>query len=160
MSKKNIAKIGLLSSVVALTASIATTQAFAEGGTTATGASGGSMVGSLLFMVLLFAVMYFILIRPQKKKDKEQKAMQSTVQIGDEIVTIGGIVGLVIRVAEDTIVIETGGDKNKMRIKTWAIQENLTVRENNEKARAASEESKQKKKKKIEDSKDEGALKD
>ena len=83
-------------------------------------------------MVLLFAVMYFILIRPQKKKEKEQQAMQRAVRVGDEIVTIGGIVGLVTRVEDDTIQIETGGDRHKMRIKTWAIQENITVKTTNE----------------------------
>ena len=54
--------------------------------------------------------------------------MRSNVQIGDEVVTIG-IVGLVVRKTEDTLLIETGGEKNKFRIKTWAIQENITATE-------------------------------
>ena len=116
--------------------------------------------------MLLFAVMYFILIRPQKKKEKEQQAMQRAVRIGDEIVTIGGIVGLVTRVEDDTIQIETGGDRHKMRLKTWAIQENVTVKEDNERAKAAAaEEAKakkeEKKKKKDADAAEEqGVLKD
>ena len=113
-------------------------------------------------MVLLFAVMYFILIRPQKKKEKEQQAMQRAVRVGDEIVTIGGIVGLVTRVEDDTIQIETGGDRHKMRIKTWAIQENITVKEDNERAKAAAAEEakakKESKKKKKDD--EESVLKD
>ena len=56
--------------------------------------------------------------------------MQGALQIGDEIVTIGGIVGLVVQVNEDTIVIETTGNRNKIRLKKWAIQENLTLSEN------------------------------
>ena len=55
--------------------------------------------------------------------------MQDNVQIGDEIVTIGGIVGLVVRKGDDNVVIETGGEKNKMRIKLWAISENTSVLE-------------------------------
>ncbi len=89
--------------------------------------------GSLLFTFISFAVViiffYFILIRPQKKKDKEAKAMRESIQIGDEIMTIGGIVGIVVRKNEDTVVIETGGDKSKLRIKSWAVQENLTMTE-------------------------------
>jgi preprotein translocase subunit YajC len=76
------------------------------------------------------------MIRPQKKKEKETKNMQSNIQIGDEIVTIGGIVGLVIRKGEDNVVIETGGEKNKMRIKLWAISENTSALERAKAAQA------------------------
>lgn len=160
---KNFARLGLAASTAALTGAVCSVTAFAEsgGGKSASG-SGFGTVGYLIFMVLLFAVMYFILIRPQKKKEKEQQAMQRAVRVGDEIVTIGGIVGLVTRVEDDTIQIETGGDRHKMRIKTWAIQENITVKEDNERAKAAAaEEAKAKKesKKKKKDDED-GVLKD
>lgn len=160
---KNFARLGLAASTAALTGAVCSVTAFAESGSgkSASG-SGFGTVGYLIFMVLLFAVMYFILIRPQKKKEKEQQAMQRAVRVGDEIVTIGGIVGLVIRVEDDTIQIETGGDRHKMRIKTWAIQENITVKEDNERAKAAAaEEAKAKKesKKKKKDDED-GVLKD
>lgn len=85
--------------------------------------------GSIVLMVLLFVVMWFFMIRPQKKKEKESKNMQDSVAVGDEIVTIGGIVGLVIKTGDDNVVIETGGDRHRIRIKKWAIQENLTVNE-------------------------------
>ena len=119
----------------------------------------------ILIMVLLFAVMYFILIRPQKKKDKEAKAMQSSLQVGDEIVTIGGIVGLVVQVNEDNIVIETTGNRNKIRLKNWAVQENLTMTENAKRKQeaqiaAAKEKRAGKKKKKDSDDSDQGMLKD
>lgn len=106
--------------------------AFAEssGSTTTTTSVGSSGVMSILMMVLLIVVMYFILIRPQRKKDKETKAMQSSLLVGDEIVTIGGIVGIVVQIGDDWIVIETTGNRNKIRVKTWAIQENITVSEN------------------------------
>ena len=95
---KNFARLGLAASTAALTGAVCSMTAFASG-TSSTSTSGGGFgtVGYLIFMVLLFAVMYFILIRPQKKKDKEAKAMQDSLQVGDEIVTIGGIVGLVYR---------------------------------------------------------------
>ena len=88
-------------------------------------------------LILIAVIFYFLLIRPQKKKDNEAKAMRENIQIGDEIMTIGGIVGLVVRKTEDTVVIETGGDKSKLRIKMWAIQENITLTEKANAAKAA-----------------------
>lgn len=109
----------------------------------------------VLPMVLILVFFYFILIRPQKKKEKEAKSMRENIQIGDEIMTIGGIVGIVVKTTEDTVVIETGGDKSKLRIKTWAIQENITLTEkaNAEKAARTAEimAARQKKKGKKED---------
>ena len=103
---------------------------------TATNGMGGSW-GYLIFMIALFSVMYFILIRPQRKKEKESKAMQSSLQVGDEIVTIGGIIGLVVQVNEDNVVIETTSQRNKIRLKTWAIQENVTMSENKKREQEA-----------------------
>mgnify|MGYP005793116343 CR=1 FL=1 len=81
----------------------------------------------ILPFVLLIVVCYFVLIRPQRKRDKETQRMRNNLQVGDEIVTVGGVVGLVVSIKEDTVVVETGGDRSKIRIKRWAIQENLTV---------------------------------
>ncbi|MFZ2537328.1 MAG: preprotein translocase subunit YajC [Oscillospiraceae bacterium] len=78
------------------------------------------------FLVLI-PVFYFILIRPQRKKDKEAQTMRNTVQVGDEVVTVGGIVGIVVSIKEDTIVLETGSDRSKVRVKRWAIQTNATI---------------------------------
>ena len=160
---KNFARLGLAASTAALTGAVCSVTAFAESGSgkSASG-SGFGTVGYLIFMVLLFAVMYFILIRPQKKKDKEAKAMQSSLQVGDEIVTIGGIVGLVV---QDNIVIETTGNRNKIRLKNWAVQENLTMTENAKRKQeaqiaAAKEKRAGKKKKKDSDDSDQGMLKD
>lgn len=86
-----------------------------------------SMLLSSLPLVLIFVLMYFILIRPQKKKDKETQKMRNSIQVGDEIITIGGIIGIVISLKEDNVVIETAGERNKIRIKRWAIQSNETV---------------------------------
>ncbi len=89
----------------------------------------GSMVSMMVMFVVVIVFFYFLMIRPQKKKDKEQLEMRNNVQIGDEIMTVGGIVGIVVKKTEDTVVIETGGDKSKLRIKLWAIHENVTVTE-------------------------------
>lgn len=158
---KKLEKLGLAMSAAALTGSLCTVTAFAsDGGSKGTGAMGYS---SLIFLILMFVVMYFILIRPQKKKDKEAKAMQGALQIGDEIVTIGGIVGLVVQVNEDTIVIETTGNRNKIRLKKWAIQENLTLSENTKreqeaKIAAAKAKKEGKKKKKDDDTTGDGGI--
>ena len=163
---KNFARLGLAASTAALTGAVCSVTAFAESGSgTSASGSGFGTVGYLIFMVLLFAVMYFILIRPQKKKDKEAKAMQSSLQVGDEIVTIGGIVGLVVQVNEDNIVIETTGNRNKIRLKNWAVQENLTMTENAKRKQeaqiaAAKEKRAGKKKKNDSDDSDQGMLTD
>ncbi len=86
-----------------------------------------AMLVSFLPLVLIFVVMYFILIRPQKKKDKETQKMRNNIQVGDEVITIGGIIGLVVSLKEDNVVIETAGERNKIRIKRWAIQSNETI---------------------------------
>ncbi|MBP1549212.1 MAG: preprotein translocase subunit YajC [Oscillospiraceae bacterium] len=89
------------------------------------------MTGSIIYMIfsfgLLFVVFYFFMIRPQKKKEKEAKQLRDNLQIGDEVTTIGGITGIVVRKTEDTVVIETGGDRSKIRVKLWAISENATI---------------------------------
>ena len=162
MIMKKLEKLGLAMSAAALTGSLCTVTAFAsDGGSKGTGAMGYS---SLIFLILMFVVMYFILIRPQKKKEKESKAMQSSLQVGDEIVTIGGIVGLVVQVNEDTVVIETTSNRNKLRIKNWAVQENITMTENTKREQeaklAAIKAKKDKKKKKDDKDSDSGMLKD
>ena len=96
----------------------------------AAGAAGaGSMLISLLPMVLIFVVFYFILIRPQKKRDKETAKMRSNLEIGDEVITIGGIIGRVVSLKDDTLVIETGSDRSKIRFLRSAIQQNNTAAE-------------------------------
>ena len=72
-------------------------------------------------LVILIAVMYFLLIRPQKKREKEVNAMRSGVQVGDEIITIGGICGKVVKTKEESLVIQVGADKVKFEIMRWAV---------------------------------------
>lgn len=77
----------------------------------------------ILIYVALFAVLYFILIRPNSKKKKQEQEMRNNISIGDDITTIGGIVGRIIAVKEDedAFIIETGSDRVKMKFKKWAI---------------------------------------
>ena len=76
---------------------------------------------SILILVLLFAVMYFLMIRPQKKREKETKAMRAGLGVGDEIVTIGGLCCKVVKTKEESIVVQVGPDKVKMEFMRWAI---------------------------------------
>ncbi len=98
-------------------------------------AAASSSLFSLVFMVILLVAFYFLLIRPQKKKEKKDAEMRKNLQIGDEIVTAGGIVGIICKVEEQTVVIETTGDRSKFRVQKWAISQNLTAAED---AKAAS----------------------
>ena len=94
----------------------------------------GSLIYSFVMFAILMALMYFIMIRPQRKKEKEAKEMRDSLQIGDEVTTIGGITGIIVRKTEDTVVIETGGDRSKIRVKIWAISENATIHDTTEEA--------------------------
>ncbi|HCC01058.1 MAG TPA: preprotein translocase subunit YajC [Ruminococcaceae bacterium] len=76
----------------------------------------------IAFVVIICVVMYFFMIRPQRKKEKEAKEMRSNLVVGDEITTIGGIVGRVVSLKDDSIVIETGANRDKIHIRKWAIQ--------------------------------------
>ena len=79
------------------------------------------MTSSLIVMVVFIAAMYFLLIRPQKKKDKQIQAMRANLQVGDEIITIGGIKGKIVKTKEDSIVIQVGADKVKFEMMRWAV---------------------------------------
>ena len=81
-----------------------------------------SMLATFIPLILMIVVFYFLLIRPQKKRDKEVQKMRENIEIADEIVTIGGIVGKIISVKEDEIVIETGADRTKLTMKKWCVQ--------------------------------------
>ncbi len=91
--------------------------------------SAGGMLASFLPLVLVLVVFYFMLIRPQNKKSKQEAAMRSNLQIGDEIVTFGGIIGIIVSIKDDTLVIETGNERSKIRILRKAVESCLTVHE-------------------------------
>ena len=101
-----------------------------------TGSTGGNY-SMIIMLAVMFGLMYFLMIRPQKKRQKEEQQMRDSIQVGDEITTIGGICGRVVTVKEDSYVIETGADRNKMKITKWAVQANNTANEKMEAERAA-----------------------
>ena len=102
-----------------------------------------SMLMTFLPLILIFVVFYFLLIRPQKKREKEVQEMRQAIEVGDEVVTIGGIVGRVVSIKEDTLVVETSAERSKLRLARWAIQQNNTAVERaNEARKAAAKEAK------------------
>ncbi len=78
-----------------------------------------SLLSMLLPFVILIAVFYFLLIRPENKKKKAAAKMRSELAVGDEITTIGGVVGTICQVKEDTIIIETSADRVRMEFTKW-----------------------------------------
>lgn len=90
----------------------------------------------ILILVVFFLIMYFIMIRPEKKKQKKIEAMRNALTVGDEIVTIGGIMGVVVNVTEDNITIETGEDKVRIKFKKWAVSSNVRAEAAEAKAKA------------------------
>ena len=92
----------------------------------ATGGTGG-LAFTIIYIVAIVAIMYFILIRPQRKKQKEEKKMRENLQVGDEVITIGGIYGRVISLKPESFVIESKSDHSKLTFARWALQQNLTV---------------------------------
>ena len=94
-----------------------------------TASGSGSMWSSIILMALIIVVFWFFIIGPQRKMDKETAKMRSELQVGDEIVTIGGIIGIIVSMKEDSLVIETGSDRSKVRLARWAISGKNTTAE-------------------------------
>ena len=78
----------------------------------------------IIMIGLLFVVFYFFLIRPENKKKKQLQQMRSALKVGDQITTIGGIVGKVVSIKDDMITFETGEDRVRMQVMRWAISAN------------------------------------
>ncbi len=82
----------------------------------------GSTVSTIIMVVALIAIFYFLMIRPENKKKKEAaKELRDSLAVGDEVTTIGGIVGTICHVKENTIVIETGADRVRLEMMKWSI---------------------------------------
>ena len=105
---------------------------------TGTAGTTGGMGSSILMIVVMLGIFYFMLIRPENKRKKEAEQTRNSVKNGDQIITIGGIVGTVVSVKEDKIVIETSADQVRIELMKWAISSNETA------AAAAREEAKKK----------------
>ncbi len=115
------------------------------------GAANGGLGGmsSILFLVIIFVVFYFFLIRPENKRKKQLNEMRSNISLGDEIVTIGGIMGKVVQVTEDTITFETGEDRVRLQVTKWAISSNVREEKQRAEQEAAARAAKSKKKAKT-----------
>lgn len=92
-----------------------------EGEAAATGNPLGSWV-TIGFLVLMVVAMWLLVFRPQKKQEKQQNEMRNNLSVGDEITTIGGIIGKIVSIKEETLVIETSGERTKIRILRTAVR--------------------------------------
>ena len=88
---------------------------------TATTSATGSGSSMIFMLVAMFAIFYFLIIRPENKKKKKTEDMRSSLSLGDGITTIGGITGKIVQITEDTITFETGEDRVRIQVKKWAI---------------------------------------
>ena len=91
---------------------------------TATGAEGSAGLGIFLPLILMLAMLYFLMIRPESKRKKQAEEMRSSLKKGDQITTIGGIIGKIVQVQDETIIIETSEDRVRMEVTKWAVSTN------------------------------------
>lgn len=96
-----------------------------------TGEGSANFITMIIYLVAMVAIFYFLLIRPQRKRDKETKKMLESLAVGDKIITIGGIYGKITKLKEDAIEIESGSgnDKSTIKIARSAVKEVLTIKE-------------------------------
>jgi preprotein translocase subunit YajC len=94
--------------------------------TTGTPAPAGGGMGTIIMLVAMIAVFYFMMIRPENKRKKEAEAMRSAMKVGDKVTTIGGIVGVVVDIKDDKFVIETSADRVRVEFQKWALSTNET----------------------------------
>lgn len=90
-------------------------------------AEGDAATGSLLTMLpllLVFVIMYVVMVIPENKRKKKAQQMRDSIQVGDKITTIGGIVGKVVHVTDDRLTFETGEDRVRMEVTKWAVSSN------------------------------------
>ena len=93
-----------------------------------TGGVGG--LSSIIMIVAMVAIFYFLLIRPENKRKKEAEQMRSALKVGDDVTTIGGVTGTVVSVKDEKFVLETGADQVRIELEKWAISTNETAAEN------------------------------
>jgi len=89
---------------------------------TAQDVQGANMITTVVMLVAMVAIFYFFMYRPQKKQEKETNAMRNGLQVGDEITTIGGIIGKIVSIKDETVLIETSNERNKIRILRTAVR--------------------------------------
>ncbi len=92
--------------------------------TTVDPSSGSSMGATIIMLIAMVAIFYFMLIRPENKRKKEAEQLRSSLKVGDQITTIGGITGTVVSVKDEKFVIETGADQVRIEFQKWALSTN------------------------------------
>ena len=90
-------------------------------------AGGSSMGATIIMLIAMVAIFYFMLIRPENKRKKEAEQLRNSLKVGDQITTIGGIIGTVVSVKDEKFVIETGADQVRIELKKWALSTNDTA---------------------------------
>ncbi len=118
----NFKKIFSIILVIALACMMFTGCAPAAGAEGGTAAGGGA--SSIIMIVVLIVVFYFFLIRPENKKKKKAEEMRNSLEVGDKITTIGGLVGKIVHIGGDLITFETGEDRVRIQVTKWAISTN------------------------------------
>lgn len=106
--------------------------------------AGAGMGSTLIMLAVMFAVFYFMLIRPENKRKKEAEQMRSSMKVGDEVTTIGGILGTVVSVKDEKFVLETGADQVRIEFAKWALSSNETAAEQAKAEQKKAEEAKAK----------------
>ena len=100
----------------------------------------GDMTSTIIMMVVMVGIFYFLLIRPENKRKKEAEQMRSAVKVGDKITTIGGITGVVVSVKDEKFVMESGADQVRLELAKWAISTNDSAAEAAAEARKKAQE--------------------
>ena len=89
--------------------------------------AGGGMMSTIIMLVVMLGIFYFLLIRPENKRKKEAEQTRNSIKVGDQVTTIGGIVGTVVNVKEEKFVMETSADQVRVEFAKWAISTNDTA---------------------------------
>lgn len=95
---------------------------FLEADAAQSGMNSANAITTIVMLVAMVAIFYFFMYRPQKKQEKEETAMRNNLQVGDEITTIGGIIGKIVSIKDETVLIETSNERNKIRILRSAVR--------------------------------------
>lgn len=112
----------------------------------ATNNASGELMSLLITLVPMLLIFYFMLIRPENKRKKEAEALRSSLKVGDEVTTIGGIMGTVVSVKDEKFVVETGADQVRIEFAKWALSTNETAEANAKAEAKKAEEAKAKEK--------------
>ena len=109
---------------------------------TETAGNASGMMTTMIMIVAMLGIMYFLMIRPENKRKKEAEQMRANMKVGDKITTIGGITGTVVNVKDEKFVIETGADQVRIEFMKWALSTNDSANERAKEAKAKADEEK------------------